>query len=487
MRCGMQFHIEYVISVNTKCKTHKRLNRTLKLKVNIFVIHTNLKKMKCVFTFLAFICLVQAVTAQHDYVPSKENLEARKAFQDNKFGMFIHWGVYSILGDAEWVMTKQNIKTDRYELLPTFFNPVKFDAKAVVKLAKDAGMKYITITTKHHDGFAMYDSKVSDYNIVKATPYGKDIFRALEQECEKQGIKLFAYYSQLDWHHPDYFPRGRTGLGVGRPNNGNWKNYLDYQNAQIKELAENYNIYGFWFDGFWDVLREKGRTPETRKEGVERWKLLETYKLIHDINPALLIGNNHHLAPFSGEDFQMFEKDLPGKSTTGFGSAEVSALPLETCETINHSWGFNLQDDNHKSVKKLIRYLINAAGRNGNFLLNVGPMPNGKIQDEHVNLLRGVGKWLNKNGETIYGTRGGIIPTTKNYVSTQKGKSLYIHILNQDLNELRIVNFKDKIKEVSFFKDKSKQKFKLKNEQLIITIPEDKKNEVATIIKVLLK
>jgi alpha-L-fucosidase len=203
------------------------------------------KQMKHLLTILVVMCVLQSMVAQSNYLPTKENLEARKAFQDDKFGMFIHWGVYSILGDGEWVMTKQNIKANRYELLPTFFNPIEFDAKEVVKLAKNAGMKYITITTKHHDGFAMYDSKVSDYNIVKATPYGKDIFRALEQECEKQGIKLFAYYSQLDWHHPDYYPRGKTGQGVGRPDSGEWENYLVYQDAQIKELAENYNISGF--------------------------------------------------------------------------------------------------------------------------------------------------------------------------------------------------------------------------------------------------
>lgn len=443
--------------------------------------------MKNIMTFFVVGCMAVSLAAQYNYTPSKENLVARETFQNDKFGMFIHWGVYSILGDAEWVMTKQNIKTDRYELLPTFFNPIEFDAKKVVALAKEAGMKYITITTKHHDGFAMYDSKFSDYNIVKATPYGKDILRALEQECGRQGIKLFAYYSQLDWHHQDYFPRGRTGLGVGRPETGDWANYLDFQNAQIKELAENYNIYGFWFDGFWDILKEKGRTPETRKEGVERWKLLETYKLIHDIDSAILIGNNHHLTPFAGEDFQMFEKDLPGASTTSFGSAKIAELPLETCETINHSWGFNLQDNNHKSVKKLIQYLVNAAGRNGNFLLNIGPMPNGKIQDEHVKLLKQVGTWIKENGETIYGTRGGIIPATKDVVSTQKGKTLYIHILNPKLNEFQVDGFKEKIKKVTFFNDENTHGYDLKNEQLTIAIPANKKNDIDTIIKVLLK
>ena len=443
--------------------------------------------MKKLLIILVLVIVTQSMVAQSYYLPTKENLEARKSFQSDKFGMFIHWGVYSILGDAEWVMTNQNIKVNRYELLPTFFNPIEFDAKEVVKLAKNAGMKYITITTKHHDGFAMYHSKVSKYNIVDNTPFKRDIFRELEQECKKQGIKLFAYYSQLDWHHSDYYPRGYTGKGVGRPDSGNWENYIAYQNAQIKELAENYDIAGFWFDGFWDILKEKGRTPETRTEGEERWKLINTYKMIHDINPTLLIGNNHHLDPFPGEDFQMFEKDLPGKSTSGFGSAKASLLPLETCETINNSWGFNLQDDKHKSVKELIQYVVNAAGRNGNFLLNIGPMPNGKIQEEHKERLKAVGKWFVKNGKTINGTRGGIISATKDYVSTQNGKTLYIHVLNSKLNELQIDGFKEKIKKVIFFNDKNKHKFKLIKEQLTIAIPDDKKNKIDTIIEIVLK
>ncbi len=438
--------------------------------------------------FLAlFICLLGF--SQETYVPSKENLEARKAFQDDKFGMFIHWGVYSILGDAEWVMHNQNIPVNRYKLLPSFFNPIAFSAKDVVQLAKDAGMKYITITTKHHDGFAMYNSKVSDYNIVKATPYGKDIFRALEQECKKQGIKLYAYYSQLDWHNPDYYPRGWTGRNLKRPEEGNWKDYLKYQDAQIKELAENYDIAGFWFDGWWDQAPHKidwHKAVAYRIKGAE-WDLEKTYKMIHDVNSALLIGNNHHELPFAGEDFQMFERDLPGKNTTGFGNTKIGELPLETCETINNSWGFNLQDNNHRSVDDLIKYVVKAAGNNANFLLNVGPMPNGKIQEEHINRLHAVGDWLKENGETIYGTRGGIIAATKDYVSTQKNNILYVHVLNNDIKTLRIDNFKERIKKVRLFKNKSKVKHKLKKGQLVISLPENQKESIDTIIEITLK
>ena len=167
--------------------------------------------------------------AQQGYTPTKENLEAREWFRDAKFGMFIHWGVYSQMagggdmGIAEWIMERKEIPIEAYEMLPGFFNPTQFDAEEWVKIAKSAGMKYITITSKHHDGFAMYDSKISDYNIVDSTPYGKDVLKQLKEACDKHGLKLFFYHSQLDWHHPDYYPRGRTGQGyTGRPENGDW-------------------------------------------------------------------------------------------------------------------------------------------------------------------------------------------------------------------------------------------------------------------------
>ena len=158
--------------------------------------------------------------AQPKYTPAPENLKAREWFQDAKFGLFVHWGVYSVLGDGEWVMNNQKIPVADYEKLPAFFNPEQFDAAEWVAMVKAAGMKYITITSKHHDGFAMFDSKVSNWDIVDRTPYQKDVLKALAEECRKQGIKLFFYYSQLDWHHPDYYPRGRTGNDAGRPDAG---------------------------------------------------------------------------------------------------------------------------------------------------------------------------------------------------------------------------------------------------------------------------
>src|SRR5512132_3095282 len=193
-------------------------------------------------TLSMIVAVVAAVTAvatgraQTGYRPRVANLAAREWFEDARFGLFVHWGVYSVLGDGEWVMNNRRIPIADYEKLPAQFNPIAFDPAEWVALAKSAGMKYITITSKHHDGFAMFDSKVSDYNIVARTPYKKDVLKALAEECRKQGLKLFFYYSQLDWHQPDYFPRGRTGLDAGRTESGSFPKYLEYMNAQLREL-----------------------------------------------------------------------------------------------------------------------------------------------------------------------------------------------------------------------------------------------------------
>src|SRR5574341_1167572 len=205
--------------------------------------------------------------AQSQYQPTKENLGARRWFQDAKFGLFVHWGVYSVLADGEWVMNNKKIPISEYERLPERFNPTEFDPAEWVALVKAAGMKYITITSKHHDGFAMFDSKISDWDIVDRTPYKKDVLKMLADECQKQGIKLFFYYSQLDWHHPDYFPRGRTGVGyTGRPESGEWFRYIDYMDGQLKELLTNYGpIGGIWFDGMWDKPQADWRLAQTYK------------------------------------------------------------------------------------------------------------------------------------------------------------------------------------------------------------------------------
>ena len=433
---------------------------------------------------IIIICFtVNLSNAQQDYSPSKENLEARKWFEEAKFGLFIHWGVYSVLGDGEWVMNNQNISIKEYERLPGFFNPIEFDADEWVKMAKETGMKYITITSRHHDGFSMFDSAASDYNIVDKTPYGKDVLKMLSDACRKEGIKLFFYYSQLDWYRDDYFPRGRTGNGISGRGEGDWNDYIEFMKAQLTELLTNYGeIGGIWFDGQWDQHEWDGKRFGKLKAD---FKLKEVYELIHKLQPQALIGSNHHLSPNPGEDFQMFEKDLPGKGTKDFATSadDIGNLPLEVCETINGSWGFNLKDRKHKSEKELVQYLVKAAGYGSNLLLNVGPMPNGKIQEEHIESLKKIGKWVKQNGETIYNTKRGPIAPSDEIASTQNGNIVYIHLLDNKKSEYYIEGFKLKFKKISYLESDKKVSYKKSKTGLNLILDNKEINSIDTILK----
>jgi len=406
--------------------------------------------MKRKLTLICLLCVFAAsrLAAQGTYVPTADNLAARQKFQDMKFGLFIHWGIYSILGDGEWVMHDKKIPYNNYKRLAGFFNPQDFNAKEWVAFAKNAGMKYITITSRHHDGFSMFGTKKSPYNIVDATPYHKDPLMELAKECEKEGIELHFYYSLLDWGRPDYAYGSQ--IVDGKPLKGDWDSYIKFMKDQLTELITNYPaVKGIWFDGDWE------RTSVN-------WRYDEIYGLIHKLNPAILVGNNHHRVPKDGEDFQMFEKDLPGNNTTGFsGESKIGTLPLETCETMNNSWGFNINDRSFKSSKQIIHYLVNSAGRNANFLLNIGPMPNGKIQPEFTDTLAIVGAWVQKNGESIYGTRGSSVPPQPWGVVTEKGKNMYAHITApQGQPYIFIPQLKGKVAKAALLANGSAVKFK---------------------------
>lgn len=381
--------------------------------------------MKKYFLSLALIFVMANLSAQ-----SKAVKPDVKWFEDACFGMFVHFGPYSVLGNGEWVMNNRPIKTNEYKRLQDFFNPQEFNAAEWVQIAKSAGMKYIAFTSRHHDSFSNWDTKQSDWNIMN-TPYGKDIVRQLADECHKQGMKLVLYYSILDWMRSDYqYETGRTGKGSGRTEKSDWNSYINFMKAQLTELLTNYGpIAGIWFDGHWDQTEHENRTDQTTYVD---WHYPEIYELIHRLQPECLIANNHHLPPFEGESYQIFERDVPGENKGGLSGQEVSKLPLETCQTINGSWGFDITDDKYKSTKELLHLLIRTAGTGANLLLNVGPMPNGKIQTECVERLQQMGEWMDKYGYTIYGTKQGFTLPQSWGAITNKGKTYYIHILEKD-------------------------------------------------------
>lgn len=433
---------------------------------------------------IAFLFTLFSVTtfSQSTYTPSPQNKDARKWFDSARFGMFIHWGASSVLGHGEWVMNQRNIQVPEYRRLINIFNPISFDAKTWVSTAKNAGMQYITLITRHHDGFSLWDTKQSDWNIM-GTPYGKDIVKQIADECHRQGMKIFFYYSLLDWYRTDYqYETGRTGQGTGRTEKSNWPSYINFMKAQLTELLTNYGeVAGIWFDGHWDQLEN-----DHNKKAVSKvdWKYDEIYSLIHRLQPQCLISNNHHLTPIPGEDFQAFEKDLPGSNTTGFGGASVSTLPLETCETINDSWGFNITDRKYKSNKALIHYLVKAAGHNANFLLNIGPMPNGVIQPEFTERLNVMGQWLKQYGTTIYGTRGGFTAPQDWGAVTEKGNTVYLHLLKAPEEKL-FLKIPYKIKSIKTFTGKAPVKYQvLADSYVVIDVKAVPKEEYDTVLEV---
>ncbi len=419
------------------------------------------------------ICLIMAVfsaSAQQGYVPTPENLANRKQYSDSRFGIFIHWGIYSMMGDGEWVMHSQKLPYDEYSRFAAGFNPSKFNAEEWVKTFKAAGAKYITITSRHHDGFSMFGTKASPYNIVDATPFGRDVIKELSEACAKEGIKLHFYYSHLDWGRNDYWPLGNTGHDSGRPEGDekSWGHYVDFMCAQLTELLTNYGPIGcIWFDGIWD---KKGKNTD---DAYKLWQVERQYSLIHSLQPGCMVGNNHHHASYPGEDMQLFEKDLPGKNTTGFvDDLSVSDdLPLETCETINGSWGYNINDKNYKSSEALIQYLVKAAGNNANFLLNVGPRPDGTLPEESVERLLAIGEWLGKYGESVYETRGGCTGEQPWGVTTQKGSTLFVH--NISGTGAILVPVKDnKLVSATTFDGSTKVAFSQVPEGIVLTLPE---------------
>jgi alpha-L-fucosidase len=429
------------------------------------------------------------------YTPSASNLRARRWFQDAKFGLFIHWGIYSVPGGewngrkipvtSEWIMHGAQLPISVYEGIAPQFNPVEFDPAEWVRLAKDAGMRYITITSKHHDGFAMWDSKVSDWDVVDRTPYKRDILKMLADECRKQNIKLFFYHSHLDWHHPDYFPRGMTGQHAGRAERGDFNRYLDYMDSQLAELLGGRygEVAGIWFDGWWDQQDKSPGAPPTKTK--LDWRLRQTYDLIHRLQPQTLVGNNHHVAPFAGEDFQMFEKDLPGANTAGFNKdAVISQLPLETAETTNESWGYDKTDKKFKSPEQLIALLVRAAGHDANLLLNIGPQPSGKFPPEAVNLLQDIGRWTARYGETIYGTRGGPVKPQPWGVTTQKADRVFVHVLDREATHGEEINLGGmgnlKIKRATLFGSKTPVRFDATKKNLYL--PKSSRDSVDTIV-----
>ena len=390
--------------------------------------------------------MLSAIAMQADYIPSPEVMKSREEFAADRFGIFIHWGIYSMFGQGEWYLN-YGPRADEYAKAARGFYPADFDADRWVKAIKGAGAKYICFTSRHHDGFSMWDTAQSDYNIVDGTPFRRDVLRELSDACRDNDLSLHLYYSHLDWTRPDY-PQGRTGHTTGRDSLVNdWKQYRAFMDNQLTELLTQYGpIRAIWFDGWWDHDED----PEPFD-----WQLQSQYELIHKLQPSCMVGNNHHQAPFEGEDIQIFERDLPGENTAGLSGQEVSRLPLETCNTMNGMWGYKVVDTNYKDTRTLIHYLVKTAGLGANLLLNIGPQPNGELPAAAIDRLEGIGRWMETYGETIYGTEGSLFKADWG-TSTRKADRTFVHVLTPGSTDI-FVPFKGKPKKVREFADRERK------------------------------
>lgn len=385
---------------------------------------------KTMMVLLAAAIVATGFAGQTDYM--KESKAARDKrmqwFRDARFGMFIHWGLYAqaagnwngkeIPGAAEWILNTAQIKVADYEKMQKEFNPTQFNADEWVRIAKNAGMKYIVITSKHHEGFAMWDTKLTDWGIMN-TPFHRDVLKELAGACKKEGIKLCFYHSIMDWHHPDYLPRRPWDP---RPDvKADFPKYVAYMKAQLKELLTNYGDIGLlWFDGEWEATwtHEQGK---------------DLYNYVRSLQPKIIVNNRVDTGRTGMAG--MTEGDHAGDYGTPEQEIPASGLPgvdWESCMTMNDTWGFSSHDHNWKSSETLIKNLVDIASKGGNYLLNVGPEPTGVIPPASVERLAAMGTWMKRNGEAIYHTTASpfIRPLAWGRI-TQKPGIMYVHIFDR--------------------------------------------------------
>lgn len=445
---------------------------------------TNLKKISCQFEqfaaknikiknmkkicllsfaifFLPFFLLAQSTTEVPANIRTSKKI--MDGFMDLRFGMFIHWGPVTLRGTEIGWSRRTQVPVEDYDNLYKEFDPVLFNADAWVKAAKDAGMKYLTITAKHHDGFCLWPSKYTSYNISN-TPFKKDVVGALVTACKKAGIKFCIYYSVLDWHQPDYpihIPRGKD-----LDPKADISKYIIYVKNQLKELITSYHPYMLWFDGNWEK-------PWTQEMAVDM------YKYIKKLDPNVIINNrlgkktNHNvLTTESVGDYATPEQKV-GKLNMDY--------PWESCITICHQWAWK-PNDKMKSLKQCVQTLASTAGGNGNLLLNVGPMLDGRMEARQVERLSEIGDWLKIYGEAIYNTKGGPYKPDSIFASTRKNNKIYLHIFQSTGNQFIIPSIPGlKILKAHFLKGDAVN-FKQDEKNIILSLPGKLPNENDAVI-----
>jgi len=404
---------------------------------------------------------------------TKAQRDRRMAWwREARFGMFIHWGLYAtaggywqgkkVEGAGEWIQFGAQIPPAEYEPLQKAFNPVKFDARRWARIAKGAGMKYVVITTKHHDGFCLFDSKLTDWDVM-GTPFQRDVMKELSEACRAEGLTMCWYHSILDWHHPDYLPRGKGSPRPWdtRPTAGaDYNRYIDHMKGQLRELVTNYGPIGvLWFDGGWEHPAKEHRSEEV-------------VAMLRSLQPEIIINDRIQLP----QDFNTPEQSIPA---TGIPNRD-----WETCMTMNDTWGFKKDDHNWKSTETLLRNLIDIASKGGNFLLNVGPTAEGLIPEASVQRLEQMGTWMAVNGEAIYGTTASPFKRLPWGRATKKPGRIYLHVFDWPKGELQVPGLKNKVLKGYLLADSGRAALPVSQteESTAIRVPEKAPDAVASVI-----
>ncbi|MCR4683739.1 MAG: alpha-L-fucosidase [Clostridiales bacterium] len=377
------------------------------------------------------------------YEFNREEYEKRvRWFTEARFGMFIHWGIYAVPGRGEWVKSQEKIPDEVYDRYFEEFDPDMYDPKKWAKLAKKAGMKYAVLTTKHHDGFCLFDSAFTDYKATN-TKAGRDLVREYVDAFRAEGLKIGFYYSLLDWHHPDYpHMTDRHHPMRGNPDypdeGRNFDRYLDYLHNQVRELCTNYGkIDIIWFDFSYADMRG------------EKWRATELVNMVRELQPGILIDNRLEGSgseqgslmtgdplPYHG-DFACPEQMIPPR---GLVDAKGKDVVWEACVTMNNHWGYCRTDGYFKPSSMVIKKLVECVSKGGNLLLNVGPDARGRIPDESVRILKEVGRWMERNSESVYGCGKSALPKPDYGRLTQRdGKTVYIHVFDNTVGPLPVV------------------------------------------------
>ncbi|HEV8146794.1 MAG TPA: alpha-L-fucosidase [Bryobacteraceae bacterium] len=402
--------------------------------------------------------------------PPLDAAERTRWFQEAKFGVFIHWGVYSVVGRHEWARHRFEIPQAEYDKIARTFNPVNFNADAWVDLVKNAGARYMVITSKHHDGFSIYRSKVSDYDM-EITPYKGDPLKLLADAAKKKGVRFGFYHSIMDWHHPDYIPK-RDWEVPGQTTGGNIDKYTEFMKAQLRELLTQYgDIATIWFDGEWE-------------HSIEEMHSDEVFDMIRQLQPNALINDRiYKRAPGNRADYGTPEQFVPA---TGMKDPSGKPILWESCVTINtDSWGYNQYETDFKTPRDLIRMLIEVVSKGGNLLLNVGPTPDGRIQEEFATRLNAMGAWMKVNGDAIYGTTAS--PFTRMPFfgrATVKGNQLYLHVFQwPSSGELRVPGLKNLVHSAKLLANSSvTMKTRRDGDDIVVTLPATAPDPVASVV-----